>query len=53
MDDGVQVEETLREIVKRITPAVADIAARGENSEIVLRFKNGSLRQAVRMEVTL
>jgi hypothetical protein len=47
------VEETLTEIVKRITPAVLDMYAKSEGGEIKLQFGSGKFRKAVRTEVTL
>lgn len=47
------LEDVLAEIVKRISPAVADLMAKKDSGEIRLRFGVGDFKQAVRTEVVL
>lgn len=48
-----RLEDVLAEIVKRISPAVADLMAKKDSGEIRLRFGVGDFKQAVRTEVVL
>jgi hypothetical protein len=47
------VDEMLREIVRKLEPALVDLVARGESGEFALRFRTGQLKQVVRKEVVL
>jgi hypothetical protein len=50
--DRKSVDEMLREIMERITPAILDIYAKRDNGEVKIRFQTGDFRQA-RVEVAL
>ena len=52
-DERQSVEEMLREIVAKITPAVMDMYEKCDSGELKIRFQKGDFRQAVRTEVAL